>query len=132
MSKQRVLLWLDDKRNPFIYQPKVPTGDFKIVWVRNYTEFIKYIEYNSMPYLISFDHDLHEEHYVPKELWDDYEASKKYQEKIKQNHEVSISGEGVAEWLVSFCKRRNVELPICYVHSANPVGADWIRKALKQ
>ena len=79
------LLRLDDYRNPnkLIHANRLPKiidrNKDKIIRVMNYDEFIEAIQ-NSIPDFISFDHDLADEHYTPKEYRDDYEASKAYQE----------------------------------------------------
>lgn len=52
------VLWLDDYRRPLI------PG---IVWVKNYDQFVAYLQQHSMPDLISFDHDLAESHYSSAE-----------------------------------------------------------------
>jgi hypothetical protein len=122
------LLWLDDYRNPFIdIEGKVPKESTEIIWVKSYDEFVDYISENGLLDIISFDHDLADEHYTPKEYWDDYEKSKEYQE--KQNYQEK-TGMDCAKWLVDYCIDNNIELPKIYVHSANPVGADNIRELL--
>jgi hypothetical protein len=123
------LLWLDDLRNPFLDEEKrVPLGNDKwnINWVLNYNQFVKWIEIYGMPDAVSFDHDLSPEHYTPEYFWNDYEASKRFQEwKSKTYREKT--GEKCAEWLKETCESNNLELPKIYIHSANPVGADKIR-----
>ena len=71
-------IYLDDIRTPV---------DNKWTVVRNYNEFIKHILSLSSDdeYIISFDHDIAEEHYTPKEYRDDYETSKLYQESKSYN-----------------------------------------------
>lgn len=48
------VLWLDDMRMPLI---------LGIEWVKNYDQFVWYLENKGMPNLICFDHDLAPEHY---------------------------------------------------------------------
>jgi hypothetical protein len=94
-------LFLDDFRNP---------PDFTWDVVRSYTAFIEYILKNGVPDLISFDHDLGEEHYpkTEEDLLAEIDYSK-YTEK---------TGYDCAKWLAE----RGV-LPGEYiVHSLNPVG----------
>lgn len=127
--EKKTLLWLDDLRNPFLnIEGKVPTEEGTIIWVLNYDEFTQYIEKFGLPDIISFDHDLGEEHYTPEEYWDDYEASKAYQEAQVYTEK---TGFDCAKWLVDYCMDNNKELPKYYVHSANPVGADNIRGLLE-
>jgi hypothetical protein len=123
MSK---LLWLDDYRNPFEdRENKLPKIDFKeLYWVKSFYEFENWINKYGLPDIISFDHDLADSHYTPNHLWDNYEESKKWQE--AQTHEEK-TGYDAAKWLCEYCHTNKKSLPICYVHSANPVGADNIK-----
>lgn len=122
MVKQK-LLWLDDIRDPttekwnneiakYIINPL--TVD--IIWVKNYNEFVKYLNKYNLPNIISFDHDLADEHY-------DYfeEEVGKYEEK---------TGMDCCKFLVNYCLDNNLELPQFNIHSANPVGAENMRKYL--
>ena len=127
------LLWLDDQRNPFLdLEKKVPLGNNKwnINWVRNFTEFTKWIEFYGLPDAISFDHDLADEHYTPAYFWNDYEESKKYQDWKKKTYK-HRTGENCAKWLVDYCIDNEKKLPETFVHSANPVGVDYILKVLQ-
>ena len=63
------LLWLDDKRNPFLNEDEKVPGDihdWNINWVLDYNQFVKWIEMYGLPDAISFDHDLG---YIKKEIW---------------------------------------------------------------
>ena len=123
------LLWLDDERNPWHdIESRVPKGKYEIHWVKDYNEFTNWILKNGLPHLISFDHDLHDEHYTPSEFWHDYEASAKYQD--EQNY-TEKTGMNCAWWLIGFCSENKIPLPLTNVHSANPPGADNIRGLLK-
>lgn len=124
----KTLLWLDDIRNPFLnLEGKVPEGCAKIIWARSYDEFTELIELFGLPDVISFDHDLADEHYTPSQYWDSYEASKAYQESREY---LEKTGYDCTKWLVDYCADREHTLPRCYVHSANPVGADNIKAYL--
>ena len=129
MKKDKVLLWLDDLRNPYENEegllPKVE--DCHIIWVKNFNEFKIWIELYPQPTYISFDHDLAPEHYTPEEYWNDYEVSKKYQEAQTYTEK---TGEDCAKLLVELCKERGLKIPQWFVHSRNPVGADKIRNVL--
>jgi hypothetical protein len=123
------LLWLDDCRDP--KDPEIDWMMFSVLgrdtevhWVKDYEEFVEWITVNGLPDGINFDHDLADEHYcTPPSLWDDYEASKAFQE--KQNYKEK-TGLDCAKWLVDYCIDNNKELPKWYSHSANPVGRDNI------
>lgn len=118
------ILWLDDLRNPFLdIEGRVPKENGTIEWVLNYEQFVMWIEKFGLPDLISFDHDLADEHYTPKEYWDDYQLSKQYQE--SQNYQEK-TGMDCAKWLIDYCMDNNLKLPKFYSHSANPVGRDNI------
>lgn len=124
------LLWLDDLRNPFIDEEgRVPLGNDKwnINWVRSFEEFYTWIEIYGVPDAVSFDHDLAPEHYTSEYFWDNYEESKKFQEWKSKSYEYP-TGEACAEWLKMYCGINFKGLPEIFVHSANPVGADKIRK----
>lgn len=102
-------LFLDDVRNP-------PDSTWDVV--RSYDAFVDYIEKNGVPDMISFDHDLADEHYATvswqcEPLVDviDYTT---FKEK---------TGYECAKWLIA-----RGTLPKEYtVHSLNPVGAQNIR-----
>ena len=128
------LLWLDDYRNPFLNEEGfVPSShlDWSINWVLNYNEFVKWIELYGLPDAISFDHDLAEEHYTPEYFWSNYEESKKFQEWKSKTYKEK-TGLECAKWLVKYCSKNDLILPNeIFVHSANPIGADNIKKYLK-
>jgi len=111
-------LYLDDYRMP-------PTG-----WtgVKSYDEFVDFIEKNGLPDIISFDHDLAEEHYpwspetepTFSKGFIDYAA---YHEK---------TGYDCAQWLINYCHRNKQKLPQWKVHSANDIGAENIENLLRE
>jgi hypothetical protein len=88
-------LYLDDVRNP-------KTEGWTIV--RNYDEFVKYINENGLPDEISFDHDLGEN---------------------------TKTGYDCAKWFCEYCWGNGLPIPNDNVHSANPVGRDNIIQILK-
>lgn len=85
--------------------------------VRNYDEFVDCIEKKGLPTHVSFDHDLAEVHY-------DHET---WIEGFKYTEE---TGNDCAKWLVEYVRKNNLELPICFVHSMNPVGTENIKRTL--
>lgn len=125
------ILWLDDARNPFLdLEGKVPkVKDSILEWVLSYEQFVQWIEKYGLPDIISFDHDLADEHYTPEYFWSNYEESKKYQEWRSETYQEK-TGMDCAKWLVDYCIDNDKELPEFYVHSANPVGADNIKGIL--
>ena len=102
------LLWLDDIRNPFVadwllqYAPDYEKDE--VVWVKNYTEFVDWINENGLPEMICFDHDLGESD--------------------------EMTGYDCAKWLVEYCMDNDLDLPMWDIQSANPVGRDNINGIL--
>ena len=113
-------LFLDDIRDP---QTSVflRNQDFyrntKWVVVRSHDEFVSYITHNGMPDLISFDHDLADEHYGTHDNLDEMEYLL-YEEK---------TGYHCAKWLIEYCMDNNVNPPEYLVHSMNTAGATNIK-----
>ena len=119
-------LYLDDFRYPklsFDYTNNIIYNDKDWDIVTNYDEFVNYILKNGLPNLISFDHDLADEHYTPAIYWNDYEKSKEYQEKQQYKEKTGLE---CAKWLIDYCIDNNQELPNYLCHSQNPVGKDNI------
>lgn len=113
MDTQKIYLYLDDVRTPID-----PTWQV----VRNYDEFVAHIELNGLEnyQCISFDHDLGEE------------AMQEYFRNVKTNGIIDYqnikekTGMDCARWAVNYAVRTGIFLPVTYVHSANPVGAENI------
>lgn len=115
-------LFLDDYRKPrdciqYMYQRiGVKNTEYMEDWiiVKNYDEFVKAVsEFSDEIEVISFDHDLADEHYI-METDPDYSN---YKER---------TGLDCAKWLLDFYKEKDKNLPRIYVHSMNPVGTDNI------
>lgn len=98
-------LWLDDIR-----KPPDETWDR----VKNYEDFVYFIETNGVPDLISFDHDLGGEHY--KAL-----LANPKKHLLNEGFEKK-TGYDCAKWLV----RNNHKIKKFFVHSCNPIGRDNI------
>lgn len=112
-------LYLDDVRTPTDTIP----GYAPWVVVRNYEEFTDYILQNPIPDLISFDHDLGEEH------MNDYFnqiAQRGYQIPNYEDY-TEKTGLDCARFLVDHIQQNKLELKGCAVHSHNPVGASNIQ-----
>lgn len=110
-------LYLDDERTPH------PSHGFDIV--RNYAEFVDYIITNGIPDVISFDHDLGENHYMLKD--DQWTVYPELVEKGEvDTHVFGETGYDIAKWLVEYCEEHNLKLKETYVHSMNVVGANNI------
>lgn len=113
-------LFLDDIR-------KEPEGWFV---VRNYNQFIEWIKVNGLPDVVSFDHDLADEHY--NDYLSDENFGKKDDE-IKLNYDKyqEKTGYDCAKWLVQYCLENKLDLPIYYIHTCNGVGRINIQKTLE-
>lgn len=111
-------LFLDDFRNPRdageYMHPKYKLLYNTLEWevVRNYDQFVHTIERYGMPELISFDHDLADEHYVGIS-YDEFEEK---------------TGYHCMKWLIEYIQNEKCELPEIIVHSANPVGKENIER----
>jgi len=118
-------LFLDDVRTIEMVYTDVNPQDWVIV--RNYHEFVNYIQKYGLPSFISFDHDLGLEHVkwffnnggyesLPNPLEADFKEK---------------TGYDAAKWLCEYCQDNNLKLPDYAVHSANPVGRQNIIHYLK-
>jgi len=107
-------LFLDDFRRPedaFNYMglPIYNLEDWVVV--RNYYAFISVIQGKGIPEVISFDHDLADEHYKEQDF--DYDAP-----------DYEKTGYHCAKWLIDYCLDNEKELPKrIIVHSMNPYGS---------
>lgn len=127
-------LFLDDYRQPidcvkYMHTRIGPENLIydKLNWhiVKHYPEFVQYIEKNGLPDVISFDHDLADEHYHER----------------MQNGVLNYTGEAFgddmnktgyhcAAWLIEYCLDNNKKLPRCIVHSMNPAGTENIQSLI--
>lgn len=110
----KILLWLDDIRDPFKNDSEWLTFSpilrpYKVIWVKNYDEFISWIKLNKLPDAICFDHDLG---------WD------------KNDNEMK-SGFDCAKWLIDYCIDNDLDIPEYAIQSANPVGKDNISSIIE-
>lgn len=92
--------------------------------VRNYNQFVDWINRNGLPNIISFDHDLAGAHYT--EEYQDSRVIMKYSESTSEK-----TGYHAAKWLIDYCIEKSKSLPKYFVHSMNPVGAENITKLLE-
>lgn len=108
-------VFLDDNRDPYdVFKNTIdPIYEENETWVvvRNYYQFINSIQRFGVPKLVSFDHDLTQDHYLSKNQSNiDYKS-------LKGN-----TGYDAAQWLIDYCKNKEVKLPEIRVHSSNLVG----------
>lgn len=121
----KTVIWLDDLRCPEEYTDEVYRGKNNIFWCKNMKEFTHMFPKLNVD-MVWFDHDLKPEHYTPKEYWDSYYESDKYQR--NQNH--TETGYDCAAWMVKYCSDNGIEIPMYKSQSANPVGRDRIMSLL--
>jgi hypothetical protein len=87
--------------------------------VRTFAQFvIAFTKHHAIITHISFDHDLANISYNPITQQEHFE----YREK---------TGYDCAKWLVNFCEENNIPLPIYFIHSMNPIGAENIKGYLE-
>lgn len=87
--------------------------------VSTFEDFVKIIKEKGLPDIVSFDHDLDEEHW--DFLYDDFVDYDKFNVK---------TGYHAAEWLIEYCANKQINLPICLVHSQNSIGRKNINNLL--
>jgi hypothetical protein len=122
MVKKEYNLFLDDdpKRIPGkLFWIQLPVVDWVIV--RNYEEFVHTIERDGIPSMVSFDHDLGEEHYQ------EYHRVRAtdFKEPIDYSRFKMKTGYDCAKWLANYCVDNGVPIPVYYVHTLNgPGGAN--------
>jgi len=108
-------LFLDDNRSPYDVFTKTIDPDYEHnnEWsiVTNFYEFVNFIEKFGVPNLISFDHDLTQEHYL-------------HENQSNINYELFNvpTGYHAAKWLLNYCLKNNKKIPTIKVHSANQEG----------
>lgn len=88
--------------------------------VRSYDEFVKFITEHGLPELVSFDHDLADEHYAPATEWHRYPEWEKEQE-FKEK-----TGKDCVIWLCNYCQDNGKKFPKWIVHSMNVSGKEFI------
>lgn len=114
MKKNNYYLFLDDIREPnWVTYYKTDPNYNKLEWVivRSHDEFVDYVTKNGMPSLISFDHDLADEHYA---VYDKIETTvPEFKEK---------TGYESLKWLCDYAIDNNTPLGEIKFHTANYVG----------
>lgn len=106
-------LFLDDYRIPLNAYSYTKNQIYLFNWdvVTNYDEFVNYITNKGIPEVISFDHDLADEHYTPEE-------------NIEYNKFKEKTGYDCAKWLADYCINNNLVFPeYVLIHSMNPYGS---------
>jgi hypothetical protein len=116
-------IFLDDTRKPYdVFRNTIdPIYENDNEWtiVKNYEEFVDTILELGLPEIISFDHDLSQNHYLPEN-----------QNNIDYDNLKDRTGYDAALWLIGYCRMNNIKLPDFKVHSANPEGKVNIERVL--
>ena len=111
-------LFLDDIREPKEVYSYIKADIYLLdywVIVRNYDEFVNYIQKHGIPYMISFDHDLADINY-------------NHQNNIDYDSYTEKTGYDCAKWLINYCLDNNLDLPTTIlIHSMNIVGTENIK-----
>lgn len=114
-------LFLDDTRDPIdVYWIKLPSVKWSIV--RNYKQFIDTILRDGVPEMISFDHDLANEHYIEYEDCHNEKLITGLRGKINYEKFQEKTGRDCAMWLATYCLDKNIPIPLYYLHSRNGPG----------
>ena len=128
----KTALFLDDFREPLDVLEYSQYSDNLLDYVllnwnivTSYEEFTAFIKANGVPDIISFDHDLSEEHYSPLM----YQDTKSYNALYKTFKDKT--GFDAAKWLKRYIKRNNLSMPTIYCHSRNPIGKNNILNTFK-
>ena len=111
---RKISIYLDDIRIP-IEHPENKIWEI----IRSYEDFVEVVELVGLDNIdiISLDHDL------------DPSATKHFLDEVLLTYQIDYSkieektGLDVAKWLIMHSIETGKKLPLCYVHSANPIGA---------
>lgn len=116
----RYKLYLDDLRYPDYHD------DWRLA--RNYHDALWYVKTYGLPYHISFDHDLADVHY---QMDSDYGPLDDFMDSPASGKPKEFTGYDFAKWFCDYVLDNGLALPDDFtynVHSANPVGAENIRR----
>jgi hypothetical protein len=117
--------YLSDTHESLIDSTGIPNNQWQIV--RTYDSFVRYIEKNGLPSIISFDHDLHQEHI---EYY--FKVTALTKGVIEYGNLKNKTGKSCAEYLVKKWIEAGKPPIKTYVHSANSYGAANIQKVLDE
>lgn len=124
-------LFLDDIRDPmeclaYTNEPRYGTREWVVV--RTHDEFVQTVvnkwANGEFPELVSFDHDLADEHYDPT-MYHGVDNYNQVAESFKEK-----TGLDSANFFVQWCIDQSIQLPECLVHSMNPAGRERIKQSI--
>lgn len=121
------LLWVDDIRNPhrdikwlIKFAPKF---EGEVIWIKNYNDFVKWIENNGFPDKICFDHDLGFK--IDALPFGVKHLAHLFYRMIGMQPKNSKSGYDCCKWIVDYCLDNNIILDTRFVYQTdNPVGKE--------
>lgn len=112
-------LFLDDERIPqMVTWVNLPNVNWEVVSC--YEQFVHTIEKNGLPEIVSFDHDLADEHYV--EYTAAHDPKSLTRGRINYDAFKEKTGYDCAKWLAQYCVDNNRPIPQYYIHTMNPIG----------
>jgi hypothetical protein len=123
-------LFLDDDENRIPHKLswiELPLVEWTIV--RSYDEFVATIKRDGLPKIVSFDHDLADEHYM--EYQRAHSPNLIGERKIQYEDFTEKTGYDCAKWLGNYCIDNGLQLPLYYIHTLNPIGRQNIFSALE-
>ena len=108
-----ISIYLDDTRTPLEH----PLGK-EWVTVRDYDQFIDLVSKTGLNNveMISLDHDL-----GPSAM-NHFFTNTRFNYNICYDFITEKTGMDVVKWMINLARESNMDLPQCYVHSANPIG----------
>jgi hypothetical protein len=118
-------LFLDDERIPSrVSWVSLPKGVDWVI-VRNYEQFVDFIDSNGLPVFVTYDHDLADQHYS---MTIEEVKQSSYEDVINSYSEKT--GYDCAKWLVQHCLKNDIKHPSYSVHSLNPIGKQNIESLI--
>ncbi len=130
-------LFLDDIRNPidcssYMHKRIGRANSLYLeqdwIIVKNYDEFVDTINTLGLPQLVSFDHDLADEHYDLDKMDNQEEYSKLY-ETFQEK-----TGYDCLKWMVDYHMENDPQLetfPVWLIHTMNPSGYQNIKQYIQ-
>lgn len=115
-------LYLDDLRTPcvsfdWVKDIRYLTEDWVVV--RSHMDFVAHVEKHGVPKLVSFDHDMGEEHYQ-------YANANAIGQEVYETFELP-TGFHTAKWFIEHCIQLDVPVPEVLIHTMNLAGGENIK-----
>lgn len=112
-------LFLDDSRQPKdVKWLELPPLHWEVV--KNWIEFVSTVKLRGIPSVVSFDHDLADEHYA--EYTAAHDPLLIGERRIRYETFKEKTGYDCAKWLAELCVQLNKPIPQYYIHTLNPIG----------